>query len=306
MKKSNTRRGISAGLAYNISGWVIMLPTLILFAFFVWEPLLESVRLSFYTAQGVRLKEFVGFQNYKLVFHDANFFPAFKNTFIYMFWSLIIGYLMPIVMAVLITETAHARSFFRTAVYFPNIVPGMATVMLWYFFFSSGNNGVINILLGKLGLGPYTLISNPMLTIPIIVLTMTWKSAAALIYMAGIGSINPELYEAATIDGAKLWSRFWHITVPNIFGLAKTLLILQLIAVFQILYEPLVMTNGGPGNASISLMLMVYNYAFKDFNYPKAAALSVLISIILVLLTVVYFALTKSKDDRRKNKIRAR
>jgi multiple sugar transport system permease protein len=282
----------------DFAGWLIMLPTIILFAFFVWEPLLESVRLSLYTAKGIRLQEFVGLDNYKLVLTHPDFLAAFANTFKYILWSLLIGFFVPIFIAVLISETVHLKSLFKVGVYFPNIMPGMATVMMLGYFFRPGNTGVLNILLAKIGLEPMVWLINPKLTIPLIVVTMTWRGAGstALIYMAGINSINSELYEAATLDGAGILQRIRYITVPNIFSLGKTMLILQIIAVFQILYEPLVMTNGGPNNASISIMQLVYNYAFRDFNYPAAAALSVMMCIILVVLSGLYFKLTKSKE----------
>ncbi len=293
---SSKKPGISKK---DISGWLIMLPTILLFAFFVWEPLGESVRLSLYTAKGIRLQEFVGFHNYALVFNHPDFWAAFKNTFTYILWSLIIGFFTPIIMAVLITETVHLKSLFKIGVYFPNIMPGMAMVMMWGFFFRPGNTGVLNILLSKLGIDSMVWLTNPKLTIPLIVATMTWKGAGstALIYMAGINGINPELYEAATLDGAGIRQRIRFITLPNIFSLGKTLLILQVITVFQILYEPLVMTNGGPNNRSISIMQLVFNYAFRDYNYPAAAALSVMICIVLVILSAIYFKLTKSKEN---------
>jgi multiple sugar transport system permease protein len=283
----------------DLAGWLIMLPTIILFAFFVWEPLLESIRLSLYTAKGIRLEEFVGFDNYIRVFKHPDFIAAFMNTFKYIIWSLVIGFFTPIIMAVLISETVHFKSFFRVGIYFPNIMPGLATVLMWGYFFRPGNTGVLNILLEKIGLQPMVWLTDPKLTIPLIVITMTWRGAGAtaLIYMAGISNINPELYEAATIDGAGILERMRFITVPSIFALGKTLLILQIIAVFQILYEPLVMTNGGPNNASISIMQLVYNYAFRDFNYPMAAALSVVICIFLVVLSGLYFKLTASKEN---------
>jgi multiple sugar transport system permease protein len=282
----------------DFAGWLIMLPTIILFAFFVWEPLLESVRLSLYTAKGIRLQEFVGLDNYQLVLTHPDFLAAFGNTFKYILWSLLIGFFVPIFIAILISETVHLKSLFKVGVYFPNIMPGMATVMMLGYFFRPGNTGVLNILLAKIGLDPMVWLINPKLTIPLIVVTMTWRGAGstALIYMAGINSINSELYEAATLDGAGVLQRIRYITVPNIFSLGKTMLILQIIAVFQILYEPLVMTNGGPNNASISIMQLVYNYAFRDFNYPAAAALSVMMCIILVVLSGLYFKLTKSKE----------
>lgn len=286
-------------LKKDIVGWLIMLPTIILFAFFVWEPLIESIRLSLYTAKGIRLEKFVGLANYQKVFRHPDFFDAFINTFKYIFWSLIIGFFTPIIIAVLVTEMAHLKGIFKVGIYFPNIMPGMATVLIWQFFFRPGQTGVLNIILDKIGISPWVWLSNPKFTIPLIVMTMTWKGAGstALIYMAGLSNINPELYEAATLDGAKIIQRLRYITIPNIFSLGKTLLILQVIAVFQILYEPLVMTNGGPNNASISIMQLVYNYAFRDFNYPEAAALSVLICIVLIILSGLYFKLTNTKED---------
>lgn len=283
----------------DLTGWLIMLPTILLFAFFVWEPLIESIRLSLYTAKGIRLEKFIGFGNYIKVLKHPDFLAAFSNTFVYIFWSLIIGFLVPIIIAVLITETTHFKSFFRVGVYLPNIMPGLATVLMWGFFFRPGNTGVLNILLEKIGVAPQIWLTNPKWTIPLIVAAMTWKGAGstALIYMAGISNINPELYEAATIDGAGILSRMRYITVPSIFSLGKTLLILQIIAVFQIIYEPLVMTNGGPNNASISIMQLVYNYAFRDYNYPMAAALSVMMSIVLIILSGLYFKITASKED---------
>lgn len=280
-------------------GWMIMLPSIILFAFFVWEPLIESVRLSLYTAKGIHTEDFVGFDNYLRVLRHPDFMDALKNTFVYIGWSLVIGFAVPIIIALLITETIHLRSLFRVGVYFPNIIPGLATVMMWGFFFRPGNTGVLNILLSKIGIESQKWLNNAALTIPLIVIAMTWKSAGStsLIYMAGISGINPELYEAATIDGAGIRQRIRYITLPSVFSLAKTLLILQVIAVFQILYEPLVMTNGGPNNASISIMQLVYNYAFRDYKYPMAAALSVMICIVLIILSGIYFKLTTKKED---------
>ncbi|MDR2654876.1 MAG: sugar ABC transporter permease [Oscillospiraceae bacterium] len=285
----------------NISAWAIMLPTLVLFAFFIWEPILESIRLSTYRGIGVdfsRLR-FVGLDNYRLMFIDPNFKAALSNTFIYILWSLIIGFFVPLIMAALISETAHLKSAIRVAIYFPNIMPGLATAIIWTFLFRPGPTGVLNIILGWLGLAPFNWLSARGWTIPLIITTMTWKSAGstALIYMAGIAGINPELYEAATIDGAKPMRRFWHITLPGLLSLGKTMLILQIISVFQVLYEPMMMTNGGPNNKSISMMMLVYQYAFRDFNYAMGTTISVFICLILAVLTIIYFALTRKVSN---------
>ncbi len=283
----------------DLLGWLVMLPTLLLFAFYVWEPLLENVRLSMFSAIRYELQEFVAFDNYIKVINNPDFIAAFKNTFSYTLWSLVIGFLVPIALGILISETVRFKGLFRVGIYFPNIVPGLATVWIWSFFFNPGKTGVLNIILSKFGIDPQLWLTNPHWTIPLIIITLTWKSAGAtaLIYMANISGISPDLYEAATIDGAGIRQRIRHITLPSVFSLAKTLLLLQIISVFQILYEPMVMTNGGPNNASISLMMLMYRYAFRDFDFPAGAALSVMICIVLIILSGIYTAATKKKED---------
>lgn len=285
-------------LRKNAPGWLMMLPSVILFAFFVWQPLVAAVQISLFQAKGMRLERFVGLSNYAAVFSHPDFWPAMRNTFTYTLWSLAIGFIVPIVLAVLINEVRRAKSLFKIGIYLPNIVPGMATVLMWGFIFRPGATGILNIILDFFGIPAQPWLTNPGWTIPLIVLTLTWKGAGAtaLLYIAGLQGIDPELYEAAIIDGAGIWKRIRHITVPNIYNLARTLLILQIIAVFQILYEPLVMTNGGPNNASISIMQLVFRYAFERFDYAKASAVSVIISVILIALTLIYTKLNKEKD----------
>jgi len=172
-------------------------------------------------------------------------------------------------------------------------------VLLSGFIFRPSPEGILNIILGKAGFGPLPWLTNPRWTIPLIVLALTWKGAGAtaLLYLAALQGIEPELYEAAVIDGAGVWKRITAITLPKLFSLARTLLILQIISVFQILYEPLVMTNGGPNNASISIMQIVFKFPFEKFDYPKAAAVSVIISLILAGLTAIYFNINREERE---------
>ncbi|MDP4088771.1 MAG: sugar ABC transporter permease [Bacillota bacterium] len=282
----------------NISGWLIMLPAIILFIFFVWEPLFENIRLSFYNSTGIKTTNFVGLMNYKEVVKDPSFMPAMRNTIYYTLWSLVIGFLVPIIMAILINEMVYAKGFFRIGTYFPNVVPGLATVMMWGFIFKPGDTGILNIILKQFGIGPQVWLNNPKLTILLIVITMTWRSAGAtaLIYLAGLQGINTELYEAAIIDGASIWNRIVHVTIPNLRNLGRTLLILQIVAVFQVLYEPMVMKNGGPNRASLSMMELVWDLAFGKFDFSHAAAIGVMMSVFLITVTLVYNKFVKVQD----------
>ncbi len=300
MKKGKRRtEGQSGFRKKDLMAWLVMTPSLLLFAFFVWEPLIENIRLSFFSTKMYQVVDFIGLNNYKAVINDVDFMAAFKNTFAYTFWSLLIGFFVPMIIGVLISETVHLKGFFRMAVYFPNIMPSLATIWIWSYFFLPGPTGVLNILFGKLGMEPFEWLNNPAWTIPLIVITLTWKSAGAtaLIYMANISSISPDLYEAATIDGAGIIQSVRHITAPSILGIAKTMLILQIISVFQILYEPMIFKNGGPNNASISLMMLMYRYGYRDYNVGKAAALSVMVCIILVILSGIYMKATAKKEE---------
>lgn len=284
----------------TLTAWLIMLPGIALFAFFLWEPLLESIRMSLYDTKNVELVKFVGFDNFISVFRKADFVQALINTFSYTFWSLLIGFFLPMLMALFIGETLRGKGFFRTAAYLPNILPGLAVIILWSAFFSAEKSGVLNILLGRLGIAPKAYLSQSGYVIPIIILVATWKGAGAtaLIYMAGMAGVNPELYEAAALDGAGVWKRVRHIMLPAIFKLSSTLLILQIIAVFQIMYEPMVLTHGGPDNASLSLMLLMWRYAFGgSMDFGKASAVAVIITLILLVLTAVYSVVNRRQSD---------
>ena len=289
-----------AKLKGSIQSWMIMMPGLLLMTFFVWEPLFESIRMSLYKTRNVELVRFIGLDNFISVTGKDDFLQALQNTFSYTFWSLLIGFALPVLLAMLIGETTRGKSFFRTAVYLPNMLPGLAVIILWSAFFSGERSGVLNILLGKLGIPPQSYLTRADWVIPVIIVIATWKGAGAtaLIYMAGMASISPELYEAAAIDGASVWHRIIHILLPAIRKLAGTLLILQIISVFQIMYEPMVLTKGGPDNASLSLMQLMWQYAFGgSMNYGKASAVAVIVTLILLVMTAIYSYFNRKESD---------
>lgn len=300
MNGLKTRISPSSKRAESFKAWLIMLPGLILMTFFVWEPLLESVRMSLYKTENVELVEFIGFENFISVIGKSNFLQALMNTFSYTFWSLLIGFLLPIILAMLIGETVRGKGLFRTAAYLPNMLPGLAVIILWSAFFSGGETGVFNILLSKLGVSAQTYLTRAEWVKPIIIAIATWKGAGAtaLIYMAGMASVNQELYEAATIDGAGVLNRIRHILLPSIKNLASTMLILQIISVFQIMYEPMVLTKGGPDNASLSMMQLMWQYAFGgSMNYGKASAVAVIVTVILLVLTAIHSYFDRKESD---------
>lgn len=282
----------------DLSSWGLIIPSLILFTFFIWYPLFYGIILSFAEVKGFTITGFAGWENYQRLFKLPVFWKAMKNSFSYTLWSLIIGFLVPIIVAIIISELIHFTSIYRVAMYFPTIVPIIATTLMWRFMMDPGPGGLFNSMLISLGAEPFGWLQEKAVTIPLIVLTMTWKSAGAttIIYIARLRGINQNLYEAAALDGASIFQRVRFITLPQVFNLARLLLILQVLSVFQVLLEPMMMTGGGPNNASISLLLLNWQTAFVNFRIGQAGAIGVVVSIILMILTIIHLKISKENE----------
>lgn len=285
-------------LKRNYSAWLIMLPALLLFIVFAWQPIFSAIVLSFFKTKGFTTQEFIGLQNFKDVITDSVFLKALTNSLSYTLWSLVIGFALPIFIAILLNEMVHFKSFFKTAVYFPNVTPTVVTAIMWLILYDPGPNGMINNIITNLGLEPFSWLQDSRYTIILIVISMTWKGAGgtAILYLASIQGINQELYESAKVDGAGIVSRIYHITLPQISTMIALMLISQIIGVFQVMEQPLAMTDGGPNDASVSLALQSYFYAFKYAQTGKSIALSVITFLILIGFTIVYFAISKKSD----------
>ena len=310
LRRKNHRFDVfKAKLRTNIFAWLIMLIPLLLFTFFVWYPITFNLILSFFNNE--KFETFVGFKNYSAIFHDQDFLDALRNTFLYIFWSLIIGFIVPIIMGLLLSEAFHAKGFFRVALYIPCMISGMAVVFLFKSMFGNNSWDVINVILirwfgAKEGV-EWT--SDYRLAIPVIILAMTWRGAGgtALIYLSNFQQIDDSIYEASRIDGATPGQRFTKLTLPIMKTTIFMLLILQVIAVFQVFYEPMVIA-GVDNNNGISLMLLSYSFAYVKndslgrFQYSKSAATSVVLALIILAFTLFYFGLTKFFEKKAEKK----
>ncbi len=301
--RSSREYKIKQYLRKNFGGWLIMLPSLFLFTFFVWKPLFHNIIMSFSTTKGMKIVGFAGFDNFIKVFQDPLFLGALTNTFKYLFWSIIIGFLIPIILGLLLSEVIHFKGFFRLGIYFPSIVSGISVVIMWSYLFDPNPGAVLNQLLSRLGFSYSEFLSDPDLTIPLIIVTMTWRGAGAttLIYLSALQNINNSQYEASRIDGANWFNRMRYITFPHLKPTIRMLFILQVISVFQVFYEPLVMTSGGPNGASLSLLLLSYNYYFESMDASSSAAVGVILSLIIIMLTIIYLRVSRPKTEEVKS-----
>ena len=283
----------------GLSTLVFLLPFLLVFGIFSWFPIGRALVMSVQETNLVSTPTFVGLDNFANVLADPLFGKAVANTAYFALLALIFGYPIPLVLAVIMSETRRFKGLYSALAYLPVVVPPVVSVLLWRFFYDASSTGVFNTILGWVGLGPLPWLQDAGTVMPSIVIEATWAAAGGtvIIYIAALLSVPRELYDAAEVDGASIWQKIWHITLPQMRGILLITLILQLIATAQLFTEPFLFTGGGPANSTMTVLLLIYHYAFQNSlggDYGMAAALSIMLAAFLGVFTAVYFRLTRS------------
>jgi multiple sugar transport system permease protein len=283
----------------GLSTLVFVLPLLVIFGAFSWFPIVRAFVMSLQETNLVSEPTFVGLSNFSRVWADPLFGIAVRNTAYFALLALIIGFPIPIVLAVIMSEVRRGKGLFSALAYLPVVVPPVVSVLLWRFFFDASPTGVFNTILGSVGLGPLPWLQDAASAMPSIVIEATWAGAGGtvIIYLAALLSVPPELYDAADVDGASIWQKIRNVTLPQLRGVLFVTLILQLIATAQLFTEPFLFTGGGPANSTTTVLLLIYHYAFQNSlggEYGMAAALSVMLAAFLGVFTAGYFWLTRS------------
>lgn len=278
----------------GLSTLFFFLPMLVAFGLFSWWPILRSLPLSVQQTNFVTT-EWVGLDNFVRVLRDPLLGTAVANTTWFTILAFVMGFPVPILIAVLIGELRRARPVASVLVYLPVVFPPVVAVLLWKAFFDPRPQGLFNTVLGWFGAGPLAWLNEGNLAMPAIVLQATWASfgTATIIYLATLMSIQTDLYDAAETDGAGIWRRFWHITLPQMRGVILVLLMLQIIGTFQVFTEPYLMTNGGPENRTVTVLMLIFRYAFIAGDYGRATALSLMLAAFLGIVSALYLWATR-------------
>lgn len=280
---------------HGLAALVFLLPTMIVFSYFGWWPILRGVLLSVQETNLVGDPRWVGLANFQTLFADPLLWTAVRNTLWFAALAFVFGFPAPILLAVVMTELRRWGGVFRVLVYLPVVVPPVVAVLLWKWFYDP-DFGLFNRALDTVGLGPFPWLQSTASAMPSLVLEATWAGAGGtvLIYLAALTGVSSELYDAAETDGASVWRRVWHVTLPQLRGVLLIMLLLQIIGTLQVFTEPFVLTDGGPADSTVTILLLVYRYAFIYGDYGLATALSVLLAIVLGLLSALYLRLTRS------------
>ena len=283
----------------GLTTFLFLLPMLLVFGAFSWYPIVRTVIMSLQHTNLVQPPTWVGLDNFRKVLHDQLLPVAVKNTVYFALLALVFGYPIPLIAAVLMSEVRRARGWYSALAYLPVVIPPVVAVLLWKTFYDGGSVGVFNTILGWAHLGPYPWLQSPSTAMPSLVLESTWANAGAtvIIYLAALTTVNSELYEAAAVDGAGVLRKVWHITLPQLRGVLLVTMILQIIGTAQVFLEPYLFTSGGPANATLTVLLLIYDYAFGNSlggDYGSATALSLMLAGFLALFSLVYLRATRS------------
>jgi multiple sugar transport system permease protein len=277
------------GVAY-----LFLLPALAAFTLVTWYPILSTILYSFQKVNVAGSQGWVGFSNYVRMFGNPIFYIAWKNSLVYVLLSLVMGAMVPIILALIINEMRGLSSFFQTIVYLPTLIPIAVGLIVWRQIYAP-TGGILNSLLKLVNIAPQLWLQDPLLAKPALIVIMTWIGAggATLLYLYALREIPPDIFEAAELDGFTVFQRIRYIALPLLRSRIQIMLVLQIITVAQVFTEPFVLTNGGPASSTTSPVLEIYNIAFTRTDFGLASAWGVSMLVALSLFSVLYVIFTR-------------
>lgn len=279
-----------------VPGTLFILPAFVLFAVFIFAPLVYGLYLSFTDYGGFNLKpHFVGFGNYRDLLQDEYFLISLKNNLVYTVLFVPLTLVLALLSAVALNSVLHLRKYLRMAFYFPQITSMVSIAIVWGLLLNP-LRGPVNQILKAMGIAhpPEWLMSSHWALLAI-VLVAAWKSFGyyMIILLAGIQGIPEYLYESAKLDGAGRIKRFFYITLPSLSPTLFMVVILTIISSFQVFDLVSVMTNGGPGRSTNVLVFRIYQEAFINYKMGYAASMSIVLFLIIMVISIIQFRLEK-------------
>lgn len=250
-------------------------------------PIIVAFVLSLTAYDVVTRPQFTGLANYARIFQDEIFWKAVLNNVIIAGVGIPISMFLALVFAVMLNRAIPGRGIFRVMVFLPHITATVAVAMIWLWIYSPSTSGLMNTVLGVIGIGPLPFLTSPNLALASVILVTIWQGIGLkmLIYLASLQGVDEQLYEAASIDGANFIQKFRRITIPMLRPATFFILVTALIANFQTFDLIYILTEGGPANATNVVTYRIYQTAFQEFRFGLASAQSVILLLMLIVLT---------------------
>ncbi|MBP8638324.1 MAG: sugar ABC transporter permease [Dictyoglomi bacterium] len=279
----------------TINAYIMLAPWIIGFIVFTAGPMIASLIISFMDWPLLQSPRWIGMENYRFMFNDDLFWISLYNTIYYTLIGVPLRVIAALCVALAMNLKLKGISVYRTIYYLPSITPAVATSIMWMWIFNP-DFGLANALLRYIGIeSRLRWIYDPVLSKPSLIIMSLWGvGGQMIILLAGLQGIPEQLYEAADIDGANLWHKFWHITLPMLSPSIFFVTIMQVISSFQVFTQAYVMTNGGPANSTLFLVLYLYRNGFEFFKMGYASALAWALFVFVLILTIIQFRTSRS------------
>ncbi|MBN8559185.1 MULTISPECIES: carbohydrate ABC transporter permease [Leptolyngbya] len=276
-----------------------MTPTIIILGVFLMLPVIYAIVLAFYKVQllGEVNYNFTGLKNFIRIQDDERVRIALLNTIQYVSIVVPIQTILALVLALLLNAKIRGKSWFRVAFFLPTVTSSAVLTLIFMWIYNS--NGLLNGFLSAIGLPTYNWLGDPQVALKGIMLMNIWATAPLfmVIYLAALQDIPESLYEAASIDGATAWEKFWCITLPFLKPVTFFVITMGIIGTFQLFDQSYIFSNGsgGPDNATLTIVLLIYQYAFKSLDMGYALALTLILALVIMTATLIQRALFKEE-----------
>ncbi|WP_231920225.1 carbohydrate ABC transporter permease [Microlunatus soli] len=276
--------------------YLFMLPGLVLFALMFAWPAVIAIQLAFSHYDISSPIEPVGLANFVELTHDPQFGRAMINSLAFVAMHLPLTVVLPLLLALLVNQRLRAIQFFRVLYYLPVITSMVAVAVAWRYVFN--REGVINFLLGLIGVGPIDFLLNTSWALPTVVMLEAWKNMGLfmMIYLAGLQAVPSELIDAAKVDGARAASRLIHVIVPSLLPTVAVTLTLSMLDAMRAFESVYVLTRGGPQDATVTLGYFIWAKAFQQYDMGYASAAGLVLWAIMIILAGVNLLLTRRRD----------
>jgi ABC-type sugar transport system permease subunit len=283
-----------------LTGWSFLLPNFLGFALLTLVPMVFGLALSFMDWSPWGDPEWVGFENFERMFRNSTFWIALWNTTYYAAGHIPLTMVASLGLALLLNRTLAGLGFFRTAFFLPYVTSLVAVAVVWNMLFNP-TSGPVNQFLQFVGVtDPPGWTSSTAWAMPAVIVASVWRDMGyyMVLFLAGLQTIPTELYEAARVDGANAWQRFWNITLPGLRPTTFFVLIMCTVASFKVFDLIVVMTEGGPGRATKVLSQLIYEEGIREGRFGLASAISLVLFVLVAGFTVIQFLLQRRQEAR--------
>lgn len=276
--------------------WLFLAPTMLGILVFVLTPIIGSLVLAFFRWDIITSPQFVGFANFAEMATDSTVQVSFLNTAVFVVFAVAAQLSVAMLLAVLVQTSMPAwlRVFFRSTFFFPLVLSAASVSILMRYLFNE-SYGVVNWLLSLIGIPAVPWLTSPAWAMTVVIAVFVWQNFgfSFLLFLGGLSSIPQEVYEAGAIDGATGWRKFWNLTLPLVSPTVLVASVMALISALQVFDQPYVLTRGGPGDSTRTVVMVIYESAFRQLEFGKASAIGLVLMLLIMLVTAAQFRLAR-------------